>query len=454
MTIVLSLGTNLGNRLDNLHSAVSALKKILTNVKTSFIYENEALLPSGAPLSWNIPYYNMIITGDTKLDPLALLGAVKRIERDLGRTPSDRWAPRIIDIDIIFYDQLILNKEELIIPHKEACNRPFVMIPLYQIAPSFKHPVLHSTIEQIIGNFKQYVGTFKRAIPFEPKIMGILNVTKNSFSDGGKFFHVDQAVNQALKILDEGAYILDIGAQSTNVGVHHASKFTEKQKIKPELSWQEELENLIPILDAITKELSRQGKKLKISIDSFYPEVFKHLLDKYPISIINDVSGASNDKMIDIAAATGIKYVLMHSIEIPTRINKLIPFDIDPVTQLMSWAQEKITLLTNKGVSQDKIIFDPGIGFDKSPSQCLYIMKNLSMFKELGLQTLLGHSRKFFMNSFLMLPPGERDLETAVISAQMAGKADYIRVHNVEATMRAIVAHNAVNATADPSNKG
>jgi 2-amino-4-hydroxy-6-hydroxymethyldihydropteridine diphosphokinase/dihydropteroate synthase len=444
MTIVLSLGTNLRNRLDNLHSAVAALKKILSNVKASFIYENEALLPSGAPSSWNIPYYNMVIMGDTQLDPLALLKAIKQIERDLGRTPADHWAPRIIDIDIIFYNQLILNKEELIIPHKEACNRPFVMIPLYQLAPSFKHPVLQSTIESIIGNFKQYVGTFKRTIPFEPKIMGVLNITKNSFSDGGKFFHIDQAINQALKILDEGAYILDIGAQSTNVGVNHAAKFTEKQKIKPELSWQEELENLTPVLKAITDEFTRQGKKIKLSIDSFYPEVFKYLLDKYPISIINDVSGAGDDKMIDIAAATGLKYVLMHSIEVPTRINKLINFDVDPVNQLMFWTTEKVEHLTSRGVSADKIIFDPGIGFDKSPSQCLYIMRNLHIFKKMGLQILLGHSRKFFMNSFLMLPPSERDLETAVISAQMSRNADYIRVHNVEATARAIVAYNAV----------
>lgn len=433
--IVLSIGSNLGNRLENLHSAVDALKNIVSDINTSLIYETAALLPNGAPTSWDIPYYNMVITCKTKLSPEELLMALKQIERDLGREESKRWAPRIIDIDIIFYEQLVLNTPGLTIPHKEALDRPFVMVPLYQLIPTFKHPLSKLSIEEIIGNFKAYVGTFRKTLAFAPKLMGVLNVTENSFSDGGKFWHVDNAINQALKLLEDGAYVLDIGAQSTNVTINHAAS---SPKEKPGISWQEELSRLKPVLDGIMRELASHGKKMRLSIDSFYPEVFKHLLDKYPLHYVNDVSGARNPKLVDIVAATGLKYVLMHSIEVPTRINKLIPFEPDPVAQLKTWALERIAMLESKGVRRENIIFDPGIGFDKSPSQCLYILSNLAEFKDLGVEILVGHSRKFFMNSFLMRHPRERDLETAVISAQIARDANYLRVHNVAETNKAI----------------
>lgn len=442
--IVLSLGSNLGNRLENLHLAVETLKGVVRDINASLIYETEALLPEGAPGSWNVPYYNMVIACKTKLSPQELLTAIKQIECDLGREESLRWAPRIIDIDIIFYDQLVLKTPDITIPHKEAINRPFVMVPLYQLIPTLKHPELGLSIEAIMGNFKAYVGTFRKTLAFMPKLMGVLNVTENSFSDGGKFWQVDSAINHALKLLDDGAYVLDIGAQSTNVTLNHASKLSSGGGEKPGISWQEELSRLTPVLDGIISELTMHGKKMKISVDSFYPEVFKHLLEKYPLHFINDVSGARDPKLIDIAAATGLKYVLMHSIEVPTRINKLIPFEPNPVLQLKEWALERIAMLESKGVRRENIIFDPGIGFDKSPSQCLYIMRNLDQFKDLGVEILLGHSRKFFMNSFLMSHPKERDLESAVISAQVARDVDYIRVHNVAETNRAIAARRCV----------
>lgn len=442
--IVLSLGSNLGNRLENLHLAIGALKSVVRDINTSLIYETEALLPDGAPESWNVPYYNMVITCKTKLSPQELLSAIKQIERDLGREASMRWAPRVIDIDIIFYEQLILKTPDLTIPHKETVHRPFVMVPLYQLIPTFKHPELGASIEAIIGNFKAYVGTFRKTLAFMPKLMGVLNITENSFSDGGKFLQVDSAIAQALKLLDDGAYVIDIGAQSSNVTLNHASKLSASSKGKAGVSWQEELSRLTPVLDGITSELAMHGKKMKISIDSFYPEVFKHLLDKYQLHFINDISGARNPKIVDIAAATGLKYVLMHSVEVPTRINKLIPFEPNPVLQLKEWALERIAMLESKGVRRENIIFDPGIGFDKSPSQCLYIMRNLAQFKDLGVEVLLGHSRKFFMNSFLMSHPKERDLESALIAAQVAGDVDYIRVHNVAETNRAIAAGKCV----------
>ncbi len=435
--IVLSLGSNLGNRLENLHVAVKALKGIVSSINTSLIYETEALLPDGVPRSWDMPYYNMIITCETQLSPHELLTALKQIERDLGREASKQWAPRIIDIDIIFYDHLVIKTPDLTIPHKETLNRPFVMVPLYQLIPEYRHPILNRSIEEIVGNFKAYVGTFRKTLIFAPKLMGILNITENSFSDGGKFWHVDKAINQALKLIDDGAYVLDLGAQSTNVTLNHTQGASLE---KVAITWQEELERLTPVLDVLISELALNGRQIKLSIDSFYPEVFKRLLEKYQLHYINDVSGARNEKLIDIAANTGLKYVLMHSIEVPTRINKLISFGQDPVTQLKTWALEKIKMLKAKGIRRENIIFDPGIGFDKSPSQCLYIMRNLAKFKELEVQILLGHSRKFFMNSFLITPPVNRDLESAVISATCADNVDYLRVHSVAETNRAIIA--------------
>jgi 2-amino-4-hydroxy-6-hydroxymethyldihydropteridine diphosphokinase len=134
--IVLGLGSNLGDRLHNLSSAVKMLNVILREVKTSSIYESKAQLPENAPKSWNIKYLNMVITGETNIPAEQLLNKIKEIEYSLGREKKyDTWSPRIIDIDILLYNNIITKSDRLTIPHNLLLNRDFALVPMVEICP-------------------------------------------------------------------------------------------------------------------------------------------------------------------------------------------------------------------------------------------------------------------------------------------------------------------------------
>ena len=139
--IILGLGSNVGNRLQNLAKAVSVIRKtVLAATEISPIYESNALLKSGSPSEWDLPYLNMAIVGETHLSPLELLKEVKMIEKTLGRQDVGTWAPREIDIDILAYECLVVNEENLVIPHQELCKRAFALLPLADVAPNWQYP--------------------------------------------------------------------------------------------------------------------------------------------------------------------------------------------------------------------------------------------------------------------------------------------------------------------------
>ena len=148
--IFLSLGTNLGDRAANLRSAVSALAPPMRVVRESSIYET-------APWGFEDQshFLNMVVEAETDLAPLDLLKYLKTLETELGRTPTFRYGPRLIDLDILFYDELILQKPELTIPHPRLHERAFVLVPLADLAPNFIHPVLQKTIQQLLDNINR-----------------------------------------------------------------------------------------------------------------------------------------------------------------------------------------------------------------------------------------------------------------------------------------------------------
>lgn len=428
--IVIALGTNLGNRLENLQSAINLLKGFITDIRESIIYETKALLTSGAPIEWDMPFYNMVISGSSSLDPNELLDRIKEIEIKLGRASNVKWSPRIIDIDILFIGNSIIKSDILTIPHNEMIKRAFVMLPLNTLLPKFIHPVVYKSIEEIVS-YSRYDNAFIKTLVLQPKVIGIVNITTDSFSNASSVINIENSAQEALKLIDQGAYILDIGAQSTN----------PKSEI---IEWQTELKYLMHMLELLIGEMKRINRFAKISIDSFRPEVLSKLCDKYPIDIINDVSGLQSPEIIDIAKANSAKYVLMHSKSVPAKLNDFMLFTDNLSDQLINWAKDKIDQIKSMGFSEQNIIFDPGIGFGKSASQNIEIIRSIKNFERLNIPILIGHSRKSFMSSFTCYDAKNRDIETAIIATNCAD-SEYLRVHDVELSVRALIANKILN---------
>jgi len=252
-----------------------------------------------------------------------------------------------------------------------------------------------------IGNTVLFLGT-------RTLIMGILNVTPDSFSDGGRFNQLENALKQAFKMANEGADIIDIGGESTRPGAEPITS-------------EEELNRVIPVIKALKKERSF---KLPLSIDTYKAEVAKEAL-KYGVEMINDVWGLKADRELGrVAADHKIPICLMHNRD-HTVYRNLI-FDI--IAEL----KESIEIALELGIENNQIIIDPGIGFGKDLQQNLDVMYHLDQFCNLGYPVLLGTSRKSMIGKTLNLPLEERIEGTAATVAYGISKGvDVVRVHDV-----------------------
>jgi dihydropteroate synthase len=260
-------------------------------------------------------------------------------------------------------------------------------------------------------------------------IMGILNVTPDSFSDGGAYVSVEVAVQRARQMAEEGADILDIGGESTRPG---AAK----------VSLEEELSRVIPVIEAIRAA----NVNVPISIDTYKAEVAKRAMQS-GANIINDVWGGKADPaMGQVAAEHGCPYILMHN-----RTNLDYRHFLQDV---LSDLQESIDLAQQLGVQKEQIVLDPGIGFAKTQEQNLWLMNHLDKLVELGYPVLLGTSRKSMIHKLLQLPP-EDVLEgtAATVALGIVRGCHIMRVHDVQAMKRVAIMTDAMvrNRTVDPT---
>ena len=246
-----------------------------------------------------------------------------------------------------------------------------------------------------------------------PKIMGIVNVTPDSFSDGGKYFSVDDAVNHALKLIDEGADLIDIGGESTRPG-------------SDPVSLEEELRRTIPVI----KNIHQQGKDVIISIDTNKSEVAKQALDS-GAQIINDISGLTFDeKMIDIAKEYNSGVVIMHIKGNPKTMQEN-PEYRDVVKDVYDFLL--VQSIKAKQNDIDKIIVDPGIGFGKRVEDNFSLIKNLDYFQSLGYPVMIGLSKKSFIGKTLNLDNDQREIGTIILETiSVIKSARIIRTHNVK----------------------
>jgi len=250
-------------------------------------------------------------------------------------------------------------------------------------------------------------------------IMGILNITPDSFSDGGKFYGLEQALKQAEKLLEEGADILDIGGESTRPG--HA-----------EVNAAEEWSRLEPVLRELTRQVD-----IPISVDTWKAEVARRAIEA-GANLINDVWGLQKDpEMAKVVGDAEVPIIIMHNQQ-GTAYHHLMG-------DILAFLRESTEKAEANGLQGDQIIIDPGIGFGKTTEQNLEVMSRLAELKSLGHPILLGTSRKSMIGNALSLPVDERlegTLATSVIGVQ-AG-VDIIRVHDVLANRRAVEMADAI----------
>ncbi len=248
------------------------------------------------------------------------------------------------------------------------------------------------------------------------EIVGILNITPDSFSDGGLFNTKDKAIFKIKQLIEDGASIIDIGAESTRP---FAKSITQR----------EEWARLEPLLSETVRLSHSLGAK--VSIDTRYAHTARNAIN-LGVDIINDSSGLSDIKMLDLLKESQVKIILNHNLGIPADPSITISEELDVIDEIKHWAKEKIKSLEENQISKKRIIFDVGIGFGKTPKQSMLILSHLHEFKDLDIPIFVGHSRKSFLNQFEPKSNIDRDSLTAVFSAKIANDCDYIRVHNVK----------------------
>ncbi|MBL8257512.1 MAG: dihydropteroate synthase [Pseudoxanthomonas mexicana] len=265
-----------------------------------------------------------------------------------------------------------------------------------------------------------------------PQVMGIVNVTPDSFSDGGEHDTLDAAVAHALRLVEEGADLLDIGGESTRPGAD-------------EVPLEEELRRVVPVIERLAAQAS-----VPISIDTSKPEVMRAAVQA-GAGMINDVYGLRREGALDAAAALGVPVVLMHMQGEPRSMQAAPDYD-DVVADVHRFLAERIFVAEMAGIPKQHIVIDPGFGFGKDTTHNLQLLARLDRFVELGVPVLAGLSRKRSIGQLTGRDaPAERifgSVAAHLIAAQRG--AMIVRVHDVAATVDALKVWNAIAAIPPP----
>lgn len=458
--VVIALGSNVGDRLHNFKEALKLMRKSGIHItRHASLYETAPAYVTDQPR-----FLNSAVRADTKLGPHELLAALKRIEKDMGRTDGIRYGPRPIDLDILFYGKFKVRSDILTVPHERIWERPFVMAPLMDLlgtaidsdtVASWHSFSGHSGGlnalweklggESLIGEEGMY-----RVMPVanglldwsrRTLVMGILNLTPDSFSDGGNFQSVKSAVSQARLMISEGADIIDIGAQST-------------RPMASRISAEEELGRLIPVLEAVMSIPEVEGKL--ISVDTFYSEVALEAVRK-GAHIINDISAGKLDaSMFKVMAELDVPYVAMHMRGDPSTMQDSENLKYDNVCKdISSELYSRVREAEISGIPAWRIIMDPGIGFSKKTEDNLAALTGIPDIREeiskrsLAIShapILIGPSRKRFLGEICSRPSAvDRDPATiASVTAGVLCGANIVRVHNVKDNLDAVKLCDAI----------
>ncbi len=423
--IYLAVGTNLGNRAANLRAALAGLSPAVRVRRVSPVYETEPWGYLDQP-----KFLNEVVEAETSLPPDDLLAFLKRLENELGRQATFRNGPRLIDLDILFYDDQVVQSEQLVLPHPGAATRAFVLVPLADLAPDLVHPGAGKTVRELLAEVD--TSGVKRVMskipPFGTRtfVMGVINITPDSFSGDGMLQAAEptaSAVEQARRFVAAGVDILDVGGESTRPGAQLVGE-------------QEELERVVPVIQALRSEF-----QALISVDTYKARVAQAALEA-GADWVNDIWGLRADPdMGTVIARHDAPAVLMHNrlkpatTELQERLGgRYVGAHYnDLLGDIKQELLQSVALARKAGIREEHIILDPGIGFGKTVEQNLELIDRLGEICALGYPVLLGPSRKSFIGYTLDLPPDQRIEGTAAaVAIGIDRGADIIRVHDVE----------------------
>lgn len=451
--VYVAVGSNLGNRFESISSSVAQLcsDERVRLVRTSFLHETAPMYVKHQPA-----FLNGVLEVETCLDPIDLLKRLKEVEENMGRDLTGmRNGPRPVDLDIIFYgvaddkQSLLLESDVLTVPHPRIGEREFVLVPLTDLkADNVHHPSLNLTVGELYSRLKNNSGFKPEAVRILPLprdrmlffnetiIMGILNVTPDSFSDGGKYNRsVQVATEKALQMERDGAGIIDIGGESTRPGAL-------------ELKIEEELKRTIPVVVGI-----RARSDVPISIDTRHSAVARAAIEA-GADIINDVSGGTfDDAMFATAADLGVPIILMHMRGTPETMQSMTEYR-DVVVDVVASLMDRSKAAEVAGIPRWMQVLDPGIGFAKDLSGNLMLLKKLNTLRSSidNMPILLGTSRKGFIGEITgEAEAAERDFGSVAssVAALCLGNNDSIgsnilRVHNVKGAKQAAMIMDAI----------
>eukprot|EP00658_Telonema_sp_P-2_P005626 TRINITY_DN12112_c0_g1_i1.p1 TRINITY_DN12112_c0_g1~~TRINITY_DN12112_c0_g1_i1.p1 ORF type:complete len:411 (-),score=89.25 TRINITY_DN12112_c0_g1_i1:54-1286(-) len=385
--------------------------------------------------------------------PTWLLGLCKQLERTLGRTEGAiRNGPRPIDLDILYYltpkgKHVVMSSDELSVPHKAMAERSFVLLPLMDLGPDTRHPVLNRSTADMVELLVQgtegvvdidAVLTFPYSDPTSRMmatgsctlLMGVLNHTPDSFSDGGIDRDLSEAVARGVAMLEHGADIVDIGGQSTRPGAKC-------------VGLEEELARVVPVVVG----LRECCPSAFISVDTSSAEVARQCLQA-GASMLNDVTaGVCDPGILKVAAEHQVPIVLMHSRGTPETMADLQDYN-DLLPQVVKELRARVEAALEAGIYSWNIVLDPGIGFAKNMDQNMELLRQLPKLKQqlAPYPVLLGTSRKRFIGTITHVERPEERLMVTVAScvAGVAAGIDLLRVHDVQQMKQATLMADAI----------
>ncbi|KAH7883070.1 Dihydropteroate synthase-like protein [Phlebopus sp. FC_14] len=489
-TAAIALGANLGDRFANIETALRLLETpdslcgdldenaMLSVIDTSFMYETAPMYFTDQPR-----FANCACMIETNMTPPMLLRLVKQVETVVGRVPTIRNGPRAVDLDIITYDNKIIDTRELVVPHPRMCEREFVLRPLNDMIPDFVHPVYGKTIRKLLDevlaeqrndNFPivpsapptvKYLTMASTSTkgdrrPHKTHLMATLNVTPDSFSDGSVHHTLPAAIAYATTSVNSGADIIDIGGYSTRPGAAYVSA-------------EEEIHRLVPVITAIRSHEDEQVRDVLVSVDTFRWDVAEAAVHA-GANCINDVYAFSGPdypltrtsaehllKMREVARGLCVPVVLMHSRGDAGSNKNYDQYPGGVVEGVKVELGEKVEAIVKGkgGVRRWLVIVDPGIGFSKSVDGQLALLRSASSITAdetgnplAGYPQLIGSSRKSYLGAVLERPdplgtykgrktlPTERGWATAAaVTCAVQQGASVVRVHDV-LEMRDVVA--------------